>query len=349
MPIAIPVVGAGAVLFILGMIVVGIVLSYFIVPPLVGLLRQIPFVGGQLAAQVQDAVQQAENVAANWWHSNVDPLVAYIFAPVNAFTDFLGVTLNWAGSVTQALLALAQAAGGNAGNIVGQLAQIISKIASLANLIAIAQTAIGNVADALHTALTVTIPGAIGAAASALQTAFHVGLTAEAALRVAAVNALQQLIAQAVAGAEALAAQGLLDLSHQLLHTATALASAIVTAEAQGKAYTDGVAHQLGIEITDISTLVIPAAIAIPMAAIKTVADELTQTTEQCINPTCSALSAGLDLFALLQQAAELLLIVDLILYATQHPDQAAHDLTNGIDDLVGLARPVLAAMGIRV
>lgn len=350
MPIAIPLVAAlPDILFVLLMVVLGTGLAFIIVPPLVQFARNLPFVGGAIGSIIAAAFLAQQLALRNWMSRNVDPVVNVLQAVVGIAGNSVDAFLRLIVANLQAMQAVAQAAGGQAGNVGQRIIQLAARVLAVETGLGSVTTGLGDLVDQVRRALSVTVPALIGQAIAGLwatvQAAIHVEHAAAVVLMGQAEQLAQALFAQAQLAMQA----GDQLLSHALLHTAQALAAEITAVQTGAKTYTDGLFRQAEGQLTDIIKVAIPAAILPLSLEISRIAEQQLTQTDQCINPTCAALDAGLDLFQLLQLGAELLIMVALVSFALSDPRTAARELVQGQEEMLGLVAPIVGAFGIRV
>lgn len=350
MPIVIPLVAAlPDLLFVLLIIVLGTGLAFFIVPPLVDILRKLPLVGDWIATAVWIAFLAQQTALRGWMARNVDPVVNFFQSALSIIGGWLGLYVKFMGATVNAMIATAQAAGGQAGNVGARIIALAGRVLAL-------ETAQGGLTDFVNglwnrvtNVIQVIIPTAVGTAVQALQQLLHVGLTIEHTAMTVAVGQAMTVASQLFHQAELAAHAGDLVLSELLAHTAATLAAEIVAVQTGAKIYTDGMVRQLQGEIGTITGVIIPVAVGTLTAEIEGIATHIDQLERECINPACSALGAGLDLFSLLQQGIELLMMVTLVGAAISDPERTGHELAAGVDELLDWVRPIVGAFGVHV
>jgi hypothetical protein len=331
-----------------GLFIGALVLPFILGPTLRDVLSNIPIVGGSLAAAVQGAVINAQGKLSEWAHQNVDPLVAVIFAPVNALADWVGAVGAFSGAVVQSLQLLAQSAGGAAGALAHRVGNLAAAIAAQALAMTGLQQLAQGLAAQLHTALVVTIPGMVTAGLASLSSAFHIALTAEAALSKAAVAAAIGQAQALFAAAQVAIQVGDAALAHQLTHLGVQLSAQIVAVQAGTVGYVDGLVKPLGLDLDQLRNVVIPATLAAAIAATTVVATRLDQLERDCINPTCTAITPSLQVLNALAQGLELALLLEIVAGAIRDPQGAAHDVSQHRSDLAAAMGPFVSFLGIR-
>jgi hypothetical protein len=317
--------------------------------PLSELLKQVPVVGAQLSAATIAVIQTAQHTAQQFAAQYIDPLVETIWVPIHALMEFVDILMLWMSTATTAMIAMGGALAGGGSNVGHQLGQIVNAIASMGSQIGQLVSGLAAVGRSLATALATTIPGMITSAVAALQAWFQTVLARQVQVLNKDIAEAEALAVQLVAMAGVAAAAGLADLSHQLDHTAAALAAAVVAAGGTAKLYTDQLGRSIELELGDIRNVAIPTAVGVAIAATTAITTRINDLERNCINPACGALGVGLSLFSLLAQGAELLLIVGLIIEARSNPERAGKQLADGAAELVAFANGVLGALGIRV
>jgi len=341
-----PFVDAAVVIVMIG---IGLVLAFVIVPPLVNIIRQIPVVGGSIATIIEGEFVAAQQTVNDWVNKNVAPLANAIGNPVAAFWQWIDGLQTLSGSIVAALALIAQTAAGAGGGVARKIAQLITTVAAQATSIGNIQTSLGDLVNNFAHAISATIPDAIAAAVQFVTTAWKAGVAAEHALESAAIATVTTYAQTLFATAGTALKLGLSDMTKYVDATATALVGDIDALEAEAKSYTDGAIKGVETEITDLNVPALALAIAGVIPLVGTLEATLTQTIDECVNPTCSTLGNGLGLFNTLAAGVELLAVVELVKSATSNPSGAGRDLAAGVGDLIGLGRPVLEAMGISV
>jgi hypothetical protein len=330
-------------------IIFGVVLAFFIVPPIVDTLRRIPLFGSGLADAADILFKVQIQLAKQWAARNIDPVVNVMQSVANNPLAYISVVLDYMGANLQAMIATAQAAGGAAGAVGTRLVQLALRVTGLETAQNGLTQFVNGLFNRVTNLITVTIPSAIGAAVSALSAAFTAALHIEHAFTVSGLGVATQLAQGLFAEAQLAAKAGDLVMAELLGHTAAQLAAQIVAVQAGLKTYTDVEVGQLDDALANLRDVVIPTAIAGVTVAVTEIATTLTQLERDCINPTCSALTPSLGILNLLNAGAELLFIVTLVSSIKRDPAGTARDLSGGIGDLMSIVRPVVGAMGINV
>lgn len=319
-----PVLGA-IVVAVLGLI---LLLSIWLLLKPIGIaVGYIPVVGHAAAEGVFAAAGQITSWVNSWIDGIVWPIIRLIMAPVQAVVGFASVTVGSIEYLMGELRLVAQMAAGELGYVARQIASLVN-------------TANG---------LALRLASAAAVAAGALSLARYLEGTAIPAARSQAIAAAEGYAASrvdtetraregAVAGAETLA-RGLVGTEARLREGGDAtLRSTITTAADTLERELTGLRGQvrdiestqvvpLEREVTDLRDVAIPAAIAGAAAATKAVADELTQTKTQCVDPLCNGLLNTANLFGALAAGAELALLLELVASAIADPQGTAGEV----------------------